>query len=253
MRNYIGVVFDNSSKAYEGLHGLWQLDDAGEITVHGAGVIHRDELGQVRVDTKETHPALGTAVGVGIGALLGALATPGTAVELAERVGTLSAEGVAGVLALFLKAGMLDVDDAGEAPGLPTWEFHDLLFHARSRRGRFDAPCGGTYRLVDRLAPPPALKPPVAGEAHELYRPDLDRLEQDDPPLARVQARRRSVREFDTPPLAQGKQFKYTVKATWKEDNKDVTQTQQVTFTAGEIVQVKFPVPAKTTGQTAPR
>ncbi len=61
------------------------------------------------------------------------------------------------------------------------------------------------------------------------------------------------VREFDTPPVAQGKQFKYTVKATWKEDNKDVTQTQQVTFTAGQIVQVKFPVPAKTTGQTAPR
>jgi uncharacterized membrane protein len=76
MRNYIGVVFDNSSKAYEGLHALWQLDDAAEITVHGAGVIHRDELGQIQVDTKETHPVLGTAVGVGIGALLGALAGP---------------------------------------------------------------------------------------------------------------------------------------------------------------------------------
>ena len=76
MRNYIAVVFDNSNKAYGGLHALWQLDDAADITVHGAAVIHRDELGQVQVDTKDTHPGLGTAVGVGMGALLGALAGP---------------------------------------------------------------------------------------------------------------------------------------------------------------------------------
>jgi SagB-type dehydrogenase family enzyme len=37
----------------------------------------------------------------------------------------------------------------------------------------------------------------MAGQIHELYRPDLDRLERDDPPLARVQAQRRSIREFD--------------------------------------------------------
>ena len=133
-----------------------------------------------------------------VAALVGALAAPATAEELAERVGALPAEAVAGVLTLLLRAGMLD--EAGneeDAPTLQTWEFHDLLFHARSRRGRFDAPYGGTFRLADRLAPPPALKPGMAGEAHELYRPDLDRLEQDDPPLARVQARRRSVREFE--------------------------------------------------------
>jgi uncharacterized membrane protein len=76
MRDYVAVVFDNPRKAYEGLHALWELDGAGEVTVHGTGVIHRDNLGQIQVDTKETHPALGTAVGVGIGALLGALAGP---------------------------------------------------------------------------------------------------------------------------------------------------------------------------------
>ena len=76
MRNYISVVFNQRRKAYEGLHALWQLDHAAEITVHGAAVIHRDDLGEVLVDTKETHPLLGTAVGVGIGALLGALAGP---------------------------------------------------------------------------------------------------------------------------------------------------------------------------------
>jgi uncharacterized membrane protein len=76
MRNYIAVVFDDRGKAYQGLHALWQLDDEAEITVHGTAVIHRDDLGEIQVDSKETHPALGTAVGVGIGALLGALAGP---------------------------------------------------------------------------------------------------------------------------------------------------------------------------------
>jgi uncharacterized membrane protein len=76
MRNYVAVVFNDTSKAYEGLHALWQLDDAAEVTVHGTAVVHRDALGNFQVDTKETHPALATAVGVGVGALLGLLAGP---------------------------------------------------------------------------------------------------------------------------------------------------------------------------------
>jgi SagB-type dehydrogenase family enzyme len=143
-----------------------------------------------------------------VAALVGALAAPATVAELAARVGALPVEAVAGLLTLLLRAGLLDGAGNEEgAPALQTWEFHDLLFHARSRGGRFDAPYGGTFRLADRLAPPPALKPAVAGAAHELYRPDLDRLEQDDPPLARVQARRRSVREFNRARPITGRQL----------------------------------------------
>src|SRR6266446_10526066 len=76
MRNYIAVVFDDSSKAYEGLHALWEMDDEGAITVHGTTVVHRNDWGEYQVDSKDTHPALATAVGVGVGALLGALAGP---------------------------------------------------------------------------------------------------------------------------------------------------------------------------------
>ncbi len=76
MHNYIAVIFNSTGKAYEGLHALWQLDGEGEITVHGASVVHRNDWGEFQVDTKETQPALATAVGVGIGALLGALAGP---------------------------------------------------------------------------------------------------------------------------------------------------------------------------------
>jgi SagB-type dehydrogenase family enzyme len=97
---------------------------------------------------------------------------------------------------------LAEVDDRGtcaeeDDSTLKTWAFHDLLFHARSRGGRFDAPYGATYRLAGSQAAPPAVKPEVAGPSRDLYRPALAMLERDDPPLAWVQERRRSVREFD--------------------------------------------------------
>jgi SagB-type dehydrogenase family enzyme len=137
-------------------------------------------------------------------ALVAALAAPHSMEELAARGREIPAEAVPRMLTLLLRAGMLG--EAGpegtrgvdQDPALQTWSFHDLLFHARSRKGRFDAPYGSTYRLAGRLAPQPALKPVPTGEARELYRPDLARLERDDPPLAHVQERRCSVREFDS-------------------------------------------------------
>jgi SagB-type dehydrogenase family enzyme len=130
-------------------------------------------------------------------ALVGALAAGGTTEELSERAGGLPAGAVNGVLSLLLRAGLLGEAGAEEDAALQTWEFHDLLFHARSRTGRSDAPHGATYRLSDRLPPPAALKLAPGGETQELYRPDLAHLERDDPPLARVLERRRSAREFD--------------------------------------------------------
>ena len=110
MRNYVAVVFDDSSKAYKGLHALWQLDDAGDVTVHGTAVVHRDELGQFQVDTKETYPVLATAAGVGVGALLGALAGPaGAAVGAAKGAGIGAATGgMVGVTADAVRADSRD-------------------------------------------------------------------------------------------------------------------------------------------------
>jgi uncharacterized membrane protein len=106
MRNFITAVFDSKTKAYEGLHALWQLDHAGEITVHGTAVVHRDAFGRFQVDTKETHPAMATAFGVGIGALLGALAGPvGIAVGVAAGAGIgAAAGGTIGVAADLMRA-----------------------------------------------------------------------------------------------------------------------------------------------------
>jgi SagB-type dehydrogenase family enzyme len=86
-------------------------------------------------------------------------------------------------------------------PDLRCWQFHDLLFHARSREGRHDALAGATYPLAGELEPPPALSPETAVDGIDLYRPDLDRLQRQDPPFARVQERRRSIRRYAADPI----------------------------------------------------
>jgi SagB-type dehydrogenase family enzyme len=136
-------------------------------------------------------------------ALLGALAGPVTPAELPGRSTTLPGDAAAPLLLLLAVAGMLqEAGPEAEPVALRAWEFHDLLFHARSRKGRTDAPSGATYRPEVALDPAPAFRPVVEAETVELFRPDLDRLEADDPPLARVVEARRSIREYGDRPLS---------------------------------------------------
>lgn len=81
--------------------------------------------------------------------------------------------------------------DTGE-PIPATWEFHDLLFHARSRRGRTPEPLGATCRFATPA--PPALKPARPGLPLEVPEP-LQR------PLGEVLETRRSLRQHGDPPL----------------------------------------------------
>ena len=115
-----------------------------------------------------------------VAALLHELARPVGAAELAERLVDLPAPAIQALLGLLGEAGLLR--GAEDQPALSTWEFHDLLFHARTRFGRHDYPMGGTYRFADRLPPPPAVKR-LASEEHvvDLHRPDLAELDRTDP------------------------------------------------------------------------
>lgn len=158
-------------------------------------------------------------------ALVASLVPPSTIDELAERAG-ISSETSQRFVDLLVQTRMIEpaVDGSrnGEAAALEAWEFHDLLFHARSRRGRCDAPFGGTFRLSHR-PPPAAVKRPTAKEFHALARPDLERLQRDDPPLALVQERRRSLRQYVAEPitLEQLGEFLYRVarvKHEWREE-----------------------------------
>lgn len=140
-------------------------------------------------------------------AVVGALSIPAGVADLADELPELPREAIASLIALLEEAQVLDrlgQDAPGreqEPAALEPWEFHDLLFHAKSRRGRTDGRFGGTFRLTHRPAPP-AFKNPGDLEWHELFRPDLAQLERDDPPLARVQNARRSIREYGAEPIS---------------------------------------------------
>jgi uncharacterized protein (TIGR03000 family) len=54
------------------------------------------------------------------------------------------------------------------------------------------------------------------------------------------------VREFQTPPLTPGHKYRYEIQARWKENGKEVTQTQDVAIAAGAHVEVDFPKASKT-------
>jgi SagB-type dehydrogenase family enzyme len=152
-------------------------------------------------------------------AVVQALGKPMRVDELGNRIDDVSSEAAEQLITLLLNANMLaglngvGKSDEGENPALRSWEFHDLLFHSRSRKGRHDYAYGGTYRLVGQLDPPPALKSARSDKFIPLRCPDLDRLKREDPPFALVQELRRSIREYDPKPLTiqQLSEFLYRV------------------------------------------
>ncbi|HYH81163.1 MAG TPA: SagB family peptide dehydrogenase [Longimicrobium sp.] len=128
------------------------------------------------------------------------LATPATPEAVARHAG-LGAGAAAALLGLLRGAALAVEAEEGrpspedDDPALAQWEFHDLLFHARSRMGRQLGGFGGTYRAEGRFAPLPAVRPHPAGPAVALPRPDLERLLREDVPFTRVLEERRSIRE----------------------------------------------------------
>ncbi len=141
-------------------------------------------------------------------ALLAQLARPHTAAELAATMHDFDETTVVAFIGLLANAkavfaraesGRIAEDDS--AP-LRQWEFHDLLFHSRSRSGRHNSPYGGTYRFLDVLPPLPAVKPPGQGRRIALYKPDVRALEVGDVPFSRAAEARRSVRTPSEQPLS---------------------------------------------------
>jgi SagB-type dehydrogenase family enzyme len=161
----------------------------------------------------------------GAAGLVAALATPSTLEELGRYAGEMPVDAIARLVDALVENCLVECacDESGENANSPldAWEFHDLLFHTRSRRGRADAPFGATYRLAHRPLPPavkdvargagiqptarawatPSSGNPCHVETVALYRPDVERLMRDDPPLAAVQERRRSIRSYGETPI----------------------------------------------------
>lgn len=107
------------------------------------------------------------------------------------------------LLALLVDCRIVFKTDAATSEGLRAdegddklvvWDFHDLLFHARSTEGRHANPTGGTYPHAGVLSELPAVRPAWPGA-----RIDLDGLSSAGPipPAAQLLRDRHSVRDFD--------------------------------------------------------
>ena len=79
------------------------------------------------------------------------------------------------------------------ATALRQWEFHDLLFHTRSRYGWHRDPYGAQFPYVGEIDPLPAARPPWPGERIALARAPEDDREG----FVSVLERRRSERVCD--------------------------------------------------------
>jgi SagB-type dehydrogenase family enzyme len=106
------------------------------------------------------------------------------------------------LLALFWRAGFLELADEPEPDERATWEFHDRLFHVASRGGRDAIALGGTYRFTDRFPSPPAIKPPMSTESIALPRPDAASVAARSDRLAAIMDRRRSLRSYAAEPMS---------------------------------------------------
>ncbi len=86
--------------------------------------------------------------------------------------------------------------DEGDDESLALWDFHDLLFHARSTEGRHANPLGGTYPHVGVISALPAVRPSWPGKTIDLSKVSAGFPEAMSP-VAKLLRERHSTRSFD--------------------------------------------------------
>lgn len=137
-------------------------------------------------------------------ALLHNLAQPQSLEKLCSEFQDLSKNSVSTFLSLLLSGKFLTVtDDEGqikEETALTQWDFHDLIFHARSRLGRHEYLYGKRIRHQD-IEPLPVIKSSMSNTVINLYQPDIQALMENDVPFTRVMEERRSLRQYGKQPI----------------------------------------------------
>jgi SagB-type dehydrogenase family enzyme len=107
-------------------------------------------------------------------------------------------------LALLVDSRIAQTDTPNKRKPLPVegdlnlalWDFHDLLFHARSTQGRHANPIGGIYPYAGIIPPLPALRPAWQGKSIDLRQhstADPGSI----PAIAKLLRDRHSTRSFD--------------------------------------------------------
>jgi SagB-type dehydrogenase family enzyme len=135
-----------------------------------------------------------------IAAALVALSTPQQVKQLRRQKDFIGHE----LLGLLVDCQILFRIDAGNDglrpnegdDNLVLWDFHDLLFHARSTEGRHANPLGGAYPYADAISPLPAVRPSWSGKKIDL-REVSAAPEEALSPAAKLLHERHSTRDFD--------------------------------------------------------
>ena len=172
-------------------------------------------------------------------AITGLLANPCSCCEIATEIKGIHLDTIQQFISLLLSTQMLcEVSEDGTISEqadvtLAQWEFHDLLFHARSRSGRHNNPVGGTYRFLGQIEPLPAIHPRTAKKTIILDKPNLENLITSDVSFTQVLENRTSIREYGEMPITaqQLGEFLYRCARI-----KNLFQTEQ-----GELVSRPYP------------
>lgn len=180
--------------------------------------IRRDEDGATCVESPLSHARI-KLEHTRAASFLYQLGNAVTPLELAQALPEENSESITSFLALLVMSDFVSlttcegqlITENDEA--LMHWDFHDLVFHSRSRAGRHDNALGGTYRFLHQILPQPAVKQTSWPVTIPLFRPDIDHLHKADPSLTAVLEERISLRDYDNNPItvAQLGEFLYRV------------------------------------------
>ena len=175
--------------------GLWKLSRFAYV--------HRTEDGNLILESPRATAITTLLSARAVGILFG-LRRPTTVQQMKENGWGGSPDELNDLLVLLHMADCADCCDAkgniveDERPDLMQWEFHDLLFHCRSRQGRHDSPMGAHFRFKGQIAHEPVVKPnPWRSHAIALYRPTLAEIISKDAPFSSVLEARRSNRDHN--------------------------------------------------------
>jgi uncharacterized protein (TIGR03000 family) len=125
----------------------------------------------------------------------------------------------------------------------------NYLSHPPYSTGYSPAPGGTVYGRFPywEVAPTPPLPPPPTATVRVQVPTDAQVWLEGQPTRQTG-----PVREFETPPLEPGRKYEYQIKASWIKNGRMVSDTQTVTFRAGETPSVTFiPGPTITTVKPA--
>lgn len=136
-------------------------------------------------------------------AIIFELSQPCNCRDIYQKIPSISEDTIKNFCSIILSAEILmEVQEDGAIAEttnetLVQWEFHDLLFHSRTRTGRHSNPVGRTYPFLGKIDRLPAIKTKVSTDIINLYKPDIEKLKESDLPFTLILENRKSIKEFN--------------------------------------------------------